>query len=177
MVNDPAGRTDAAVRRTYDRAQLERAWLGGSGGMAYVIHDAAHPLPAGHPDQLVTRRCAQRALTGQPTSKLISSQPVAPSGSTSAYAAGLHLAAPCWSPGPAHGGARERREGPRHWTQESSVGEAATSAACHGPPSTATSTPSMPVCWSQAEPARTTSPESPAATWRRTPARRCARPS
>jgi hypothetical protein len=45
VVNDPAASTSAGVRRTYDRAQLEAAWLGGSGGTAYVIHDAAHPLP------------------------------------------------------------------------------------------------------------------------------------
>ena len=46
IVMDPAARTDATVRHTYDRAQFERAWLGGSGGMAYVLRDAAHPLPA-----------------------------------------------------------------------------------------------------------------------------------
>jgi peptidase C39-like protein len=46
VVNDPAASSSATVRRTYDRAQLEAAWLGGSGGTAYVIHDAAHPLPA-----------------------------------------------------------------------------------------------------------------------------------
>ena len=46
VVNDPAASTSAGVRRTYDRAQLERAWLEGSGGTAYVIHDDAHPLPA-----------------------------------------------------------------------------------------------------------------------------------
>jgi hypothetical protein len=45
VVNDPAASTGSGVRRTYDRAQFERAWLGGSGGTAYVIHDAAHPLP------------------------------------------------------------------------------------------------------------------------------------
>ncbi|QIG46078.1 peptidase C39 family protein [Nocardioides anomalus] len=46
VVNDPAASTSAGVRRTYDRGQLERAWLEGSGGTAYVLHDAAHPLPA-----------------------------------------------------------------------------------------------------------------------------------
>ena len=46
VVNDPAASSNAGVRRTYDSAQLESAWLGGSGGTAYVIHDAAHPLPA-----------------------------------------------------------------------------------------------------------------------------------
>ncbi|MCW2753587.1 MAG: peptidase family protein [Marmoricola sp.] len=45
MVDDPAASSDAAVRRVYDRGQFERAWLGGSDGMAYVVHDSAHPLP------------------------------------------------------------------------------------------------------------------------------------
>lgn len=45
VVNDPAASSSAGVRRTYDRAQLEKAWLGGSGGTVYVLHDAAHPLP------------------------------------------------------------------------------------------------------------------------------------
>jgi len=46
VVNDPAASTASGVRRTYDRAQFEKAWLGGSGGTAYVIHDLTHPLPA-----------------------------------------------------------------------------------------------------------------------------------
>jgi hypothetical protein len=46
VVMDPAAATDATVRRTYDRAQFERAWLRGSTGMAYVLRDAVHPLPA-----------------------------------------------------------------------------------------------------------------------------------
>jgi len=46
VVNDPAATTASGVRRTYDRAQFEKAWLGGSGGTAYVIHDLTHPLPA-----------------------------------------------------------------------------------------------------------------------------------
>ncbi len=51
VVNDPAARSRAGVRRTYDRGQLETAWLrrssaGGSGGLVYVIRDSAHPLPA-----------------------------------------------------------------------------------------------------------------------------------
>ena len=51
VVNDPAAAQRAGVRRTYDRGQFENAWLkrgsnGGSGGLAYVIRDAAHPLPA-----------------------------------------------------------------------------------------------------------------------------------
>ena len=45
VVNDPAAPSNATVRRTYSRAQLERAWLAGSGGTVYVVHDAAHPLP------------------------------------------------------------------------------------------------------------------------------------
>ena len=54
VVNDPAASTRAGVRRTYDRGQFEDAWLKryasgssmkGSGGLAYVIHDDAHPLP------------------------------------------------------------------------------------------------------------------------------------
>lgn len=45
VVNDPAAPSDGSVRRSYDRGQFERAWVLGSGGTAYVIHDAAHPLP------------------------------------------------------------------------------------------------------------------------------------
>lgn len=45
IVNDPAALSDARVRRVYDRAQFERAWLGGSGGAAYVIHPISVPLP------------------------------------------------------------------------------------------------------------------------------------
>jgi hypothetical protein len=46
VVNDPAAATASGVRRTYDRSQFEKAWLGGSGGTAYVIHDLTHQLPA-----------------------------------------------------------------------------------------------------------------------------------
>ena len=46
VVNDPAAPTDSSVRRTYDRGQFERAWLRNSTGTVYVVHDAAHPLPA-----------------------------------------------------------------------------------------------------------------------------------
>ena len=51
VVNDPAASSNAGVRRVYDRAQFENAWLkrgpaGGSGGVAYVVRDKAHPLPA-----------------------------------------------------------------------------------------------------------------------------------
>ena len=41
----PPPQSRSGVRRTYDRAQLEAAWLRGSGGTVYVIHDDAHPLP------------------------------------------------------------------------------------------------------------------------------------
>jgi uncharacterized protein YvpB len=37
VVNDPAAANDAAVRRVYNREQLERIWLGHSGGVAYLI--------------------------------------------------------------------------------------------------------------------------------------------
>ena len=47
VVNDPAASTRAGVRRVYDRGQLERSWLAGSGGTTYVIRDADHPLPEG----------------------------------------------------------------------------------------------------------------------------------
>ena len=45
VVNDPAAPTERSVRRTYARSELERAWLDGSGGLVYVMHDDAHPLP------------------------------------------------------------------------------------------------------------------------------------
>ena len=45
VVNDPAASTRAGVRRTYDRGQFENAWIPRSGGLVYVIHDDAHPLP------------------------------------------------------------------------------------------------------------------------------------
>ncbi len=39
VVNDPAGASDAEVRRVYDRAQFERIWVAASGGTAYVIRN------------------------------------------------------------------------------------------------------------------------------------------
>ena len=45
IVNDPAARSDAAVRRVYDRAQFERVWLRGSGGTAYIIYPSSVALP------------------------------------------------------------------------------------------------------------------------------------
>ncbi|WP_310962275.1 peptidase C39 family protein [Nocardioides terrisoli] len=47
VVNDPAAPTDATVRRTYDRAQFEAAWLRTSHGLAYAIRDKSHPFPTG----------------------------------------------------------------------------------------------------------------------------------
>jgi len=37
VVNDPAASSDSTVRRTYRRGEFERAWLGGSGGITYVV--------------------------------------------------------------------------------------------------------------------------------------------
>ena len=50
VCNDPASHGEASndkVRTTYDRAQLERAWIRASGGVTYVIHppDVALPTP------------------------------------------------------------------------------------------------------------------------------------
>ncbi len=39
VVNDPAGASNAEVRRVYDRAQFERIWIAASGGTAYVIRN------------------------------------------------------------------------------------------------------------------------------------------
>jgi hypothetical protein len=47
VTNDPAAPSERTVRRTYDRAEFERAWLDGSGGLVYVIHRDDQPLPAG----------------------------------------------------------------------------------------------------------------------------------
>ena len=43
-VNDPAAASDDAVGRTYDRAQLTAAWLGGSEGVVYLLWDGERPL-------------------------------------------------------------------------------------------------------------------------------------
>lgn len=45
IANDPAGSKNSNVRRTYSRAQFEKAWLRGSGGVVYVIRPASVPLP------------------------------------------------------------------------------------------------------------------------------------
>ncbi len=43
FVQDPAGRTDSQVKRTYRCDQLQQRWLEGSGGACYVIHPAELP--------------------------------------------------------------------------------------------------------------------------------------
>ena len=45
IVNDPAAPSNETVRRVYDRAQFEQAWLGGSGGVVYVISRPGVALP------------------------------------------------------------------------------------------------------------------------------------
>jgi hypothetical protein len=45
IVNDPAAESNTTVRRVYDRDQFERAWLGGSGGVVYVIKGPGIELP------------------------------------------------------------------------------------------------------------------------------------
>jgi hypothetical protein len=45
VVNDPAAPSNAEVPRVYDRVQFERAWLGGSGGIVYVIAPPETTLP------------------------------------------------------------------------------------------------------------------------------------
>jgi hypothetical protein len=46
IVNDPAAPTANTVRRVYKRSQFERAWIGATGGVVYVIHPPGAPLPA-----------------------------------------------------------------------------------------------------------------------------------
>jgi peptidase C39-like protein len=45
-VNDPAAPSAKTVGRTYRRGQFERAWIGATGGVVYVIHPRSAPLPA-----------------------------------------------------------------------------------------------------------------------------------
>jgi len=45
IVNDPAAATDDAVRRLYDRVELESLWLEYSGGTVYLIYPPGHPIP------------------------------------------------------------------------------------------------------------------------------------
>ena len=48
VVNDPAAPNNASVRRTYDRAELEAAWLRKSHGLAYVMRDGTRAFPGGY---------------------------------------------------------------------------------------------------------------------------------
>jgi len=45
VVNDPAAKDLATLRRVYRRGEFERAWLAGSGGIVYIIHPPAATLP------------------------------------------------------------------------------------------------------------------------------------
>jgi hypothetical protein len=48
VVNDPASHQVASndeVRTVYRRSEVERAWIGGSAGIVYVLHPPDHPLP------------------------------------------------------------------------------------------------------------------------------------
>ena len=45
IVNDPASPTDAAVQRTYMRAELETLWLEASGGTVYLIYPRGASVP------------------------------------------------------------------------------------------------------------------------------------
>lgn len=46
IVNDPYSADNAAVRREYDRAGFEAAWLTKSGGATYIVHPQGVALPA-----------------------------------------------------------------------------------------------------------------------------------
>lgn len=46
VVNDPAASSNSTVRRVYNRSQFEKAWLGGSGGVSYIIAPTTKKLPA-----------------------------------------------------------------------------------------------------------------------------------
>lgn len=45
IVNDPAGNSDAAVPRVYDRTQFFNAWMRGSGGVVYLVHPKGWQTP------------------------------------------------------------------------------------------------------------------------------------
>jgi Peptidase_C39 like family len=49
IVNDPAASSAHEVRRVYRRDQFEKAWVGSTGGVVYVIHPKSQALPpTGH---------------------------------------------------------------------------------------------------------------------------------
>jgi hypothetical protein len=45
ITNDPAAKTNPDARKIYGRADFERVWLGGSGGIVYVIYPRGKALP------------------------------------------------------------------------------------------------------------------------------------
>lgn len=45
VMNEPAAPNPAAVRRTYDRKELETRWLAASGGAVYLIYPRGHAVP------------------------------------------------------------------------------------------------------------------------------------
>jgi hypothetical protein len=49
ITNDPAVTSNDEARKTYGRADFERVWLGGSGGIVYVIYPAGKALPPNVP--------------------------------------------------------------------------------------------------------------------------------
>jgi peptidase C39-like protein len=49
ITNDPAAKTNDEVRKVYGRADFERVWLGGSGGIVYVIYPRGKALPPNVP--------------------------------------------------------------------------------------------------------------------------------
>jgi hypothetical protein len=49
ITNDPAAKTDPEARKIYGRADFERVWLGGSGGIVYVIYPKGKALPPNIP--------------------------------------------------------------------------------------------------------------------------------
>lgn len=48
IVNDPAAPSNATVRRTYDRTELETLWLKHSGGAVYLIYPEGFQPPPGY---------------------------------------------------------------------------------------------------------------------------------
>ena len=49
ITNDPAAKTNPEARKVYGRADFERVWLGGSGGIVYVIYPKGKALPPNAP--------------------------------------------------------------------------------------------------------------------------------
>ena len=49
ITNDPAAKTSSDVRKVYGRADFERVWLGGSGGIVYVMYPKGKALPPNVP--------------------------------------------------------------------------------------------------------------------------------